>query len=105
MYPIVCLIDSDWLTMSKPATWPEPADGVMMPQSIRMVVDFPAPLGPRNPKISPRPNGEADAIDGHKIAEPFLQVLHRDDRRSGFLCGVLRPAADSAYSWIPVARR
>src|SRR3990172_10276146 len=46
-------IPSAPVTMSCPATWPEPDVGVMIPQSIRMVVDFPEPLGPRNPKISP----------------------------------------------------
>src|SRR5215475_515580 len=30
-----------------------PDVGVSRPQSMRMVVDLPAPLGPRNPKISP----------------------------------------------------
>src|SRR5450759_3075338 len=39
--------------MSSPATVPEPAVGARIPQSMRMVVDLPAPLGPRNPKISP----------------------------------------------------
>src|SRR3990170_1108031 len=46
-------IPSAPVTRSCPATWPEPEVGVMIPQSIRMVVDFPEPLGPRNPKISP----------------------------------------------------
>ena len=31
-----------------------PAVGVMKPASIRMVVDLPAPLGPRKPSTSPR---------------------------------------------------
>src|SRR4030042_5038787 len=53
MYPMDCLICSLCVMMSKSATCPEPPEGEMRPQSIRMVVDFPAPLGPRNPKISP----------------------------------------------------
>jgi len=40
--------------MSKPTTVPRPPVGSRIPQSIRIVVDFPAPLGPRMPKISPR---------------------------------------------------
>src|SRR5512136_602011 len=48
------LISSGSLKMSCPATCPLPEVGVSMPQSIRIVVDFPEPLGPRNPKISPR---------------------------------------------------
>ena len=37
-----------------PATRPSPAVGLSSPQSIRNVVDLPAPLGPSSPKISPR---------------------------------------------------
>ncbi len=47
------LISSRWVRMSKPATVPWPPEGSRSPQSIRMVVDLPAPLGPRKPKISP----------------------------------------------------
>src|SRR5450759_2025738 len=48
-----CLISSGSVTMSCPATEPVPEVGVIMPQSMRMVVDFPEPLAPRNPNISP----------------------------------------------------
>jgi len=37
-----------------PPTVAVPEVGSSNPQSIRIVVDLPAPLGPRNPKISPR---------------------------------------------------
>src|SRR5260221_5797736 len=47
------LIRSAWVSMSKPTTVPRPPDGSRIPQSIRMVVDLPAPFGPRTPKISP----------------------------------------------------
>src|SRR5512136_964731 len=40
-------------TRSKPAMRPLPAVGAMIPHSMRMVVDLPAPFGPRKPKISP----------------------------------------------------
>src|ERR1035438_2521556 len=46
-------ISSGFLATSKPATAPQPEVGVSSPQSIRMTVDLPAPLGPRKPKISP----------------------------------------------------
>src|SRR5688572_30724539 len=39
--------------MSSPATRPSPALGASSPVSILIVVVFPAPFGPRNPKISP----------------------------------------------------
>src|SRR5579871_353426 len=45
---------SDWVMTSRPPTVAEPEVGRSNPQSMRMVVDFPAPLGPRKPKISPR---------------------------------------------------
>src|SRR3954466_11852758 len=37
-----------------PSTAAEPLVGFSRPQSIRIVVDLPAPLLPRKPKISPR---------------------------------------------------
>src|SRR5512145_516172 len=48
-----CLILSAPVFRSKPATVPAPEVGARMPHSIRMVVDLPAPFGPRKPKISP----------------------------------------------------
>src|SRR5512139_936180 len=41
------------LTMSKPFTRAVPDVGFRMVQSIEIIVVFPAPLGPSNPKISP----------------------------------------------------
>src|SRR3989304_3601224 len=43
-----------WERTSYPATSPRPLVGRSRPVSILMVVVLPAPLGPRNPKISPR---------------------------------------------------
>ena len=42
---------------------------------MRIVVVFPAPFGPSRPKTSPRPDGEADAVDGDVIAEPVAEVV------------------------------
>src|ERR1043166_538219 len=53
MYPMLRLISSDSEATSKPATVAFPEDGLRSPHRIRIVVDFPAPLGPRKPKISP----------------------------------------------------
>src|SRR5512137_175855 len=39
---------------SRSFTRARPEVGVSRPQSMRIVVDFPAPFGPRKPKISPR---------------------------------------------------
>ena len=50
---MLALIFSVSLYTSKPAMLAFPDDGVDKPQSIRMAVVLPAPLAPRNPKISP----------------------------------------------------
>src|SRR3989338_3740734 len=50
---MLALICSGSVRMSKPATVPPPAVGARMPHNMRMVVDLPAPFGPRKPKISP----------------------------------------------------
>ena len=42
---------------------------------MRMTVDLPEPFGPRNPKIEPLRDLEADMIDGGEMAEPLRQVL------------------------------
>ena len=36
-----------------PLTWTVPAVGASRPRIMRIVVDFPAPLGPRNPVTTP----------------------------------------------------
>ena len=61
---------------STPSTVAVPDVGLNSPHIMRMVVDLPAPLAPRNPKISPRCDLEADAIDGGKAAEPARQIAH-----------------------------
>ncbi len=66
-----CLTASDCVAMSRPPTVALPEVGFSRPQSMRMVVDLPAPLGPRKPKISPRPDLEVDVIDSDEIAEAF----------------------------------
>src|SRR5579863_49868 len=48
------LTSSGCVATAKPPTVARPEVGGSSPQRIRMVVDLPAPLGPRNPKISPR---------------------------------------------------
>ena len=40
-------------SMSCPQTETCPADGAMKPAIMRMVVDLPAPLAPKNPSTSP----------------------------------------------------
>src|SRR5512138_976865 len=68
---MLALISSGWLAMSKPATVPLPAVGWRMPQSIRIVVDFPAPLGPRKPNISPLPTSRLTRLTAMKSPKRF----------------------------------
>ena len=44
---------SAWVRMFAPTTQAVPADGRLSVASMRMVVLFPAPLGPRKPKMLP----------------------------------------------------
>src|SRR5215510_13514622 len=53
MYPMRRLTPSGSFVTSTPPTAAVPDVGASSPHSMRIVVDFPAPLLPRNPKISP----------------------------------------------------
>ncbi len=57
---------------SKPPTVAVPEVGSSRPQSMRMVVDLPAPLAPRKPKIAPAADVEADGVDGVKPPNLFV---------------------------------
>ena len=52
-YPIFCFASSGYFRISVPPMYSSPASGAMTPVIILMVVVFPAPFGPKNPKISP----------------------------------------------------
>src|ERR1043165_9391986 len=54
MYPMRRFTPSGSLVTSMPPTVAVPDVGFSSPHSMRIVVDLPAPLLPRNPKISPR---------------------------------------------------
>ena len=45
-----------------------------MPQSMRMVVDLPAPLGPRKPKISPRLTSKLTRLTATKLPKRFSRL-------------------------------
>src|SRR5471030_2799926 len=53
IYPMLRRISSGCSATSMPLTRARPEVGVSSPHRMRMAVDFPAPFGPRNPKISP----------------------------------------------------
>src|SRR3972149_5415043 len=54
MYPMRCFTPSGSVVTSIPPTCAVPEVGASNPHSMRIVVDLPAPLLPRKPKISPR---------------------------------------------------
>ncbi len=63
-----------------PATDADPEVGDTSVLSVRTVEVFPAPLGPRNPKTSPRLTLKEDVGKCHPIPELFRKVLNDDDR-------------------------
>ncbi len=48
--------------------------------SMRMVVVLPAPLGPRNPNISPRATVRSRGFDGGELAVAAREPLQLDHR-------------------------
>src|SRR5262245_33338935 len=52
-YPVRRRISTESRAISSPTTEPDPALAWRKPSSSRIVVDLPAPFGPRKPKISP----------------------------------------------------
>src|SRR4030065_140557 len=60
MYPMCCLIASGSVRRSYPATVPSPSVGESRPHSMRIVVHFPPPLGPRQPE-TPLPRSPTPA--------------------------------------------
>ena len=60
---------------SMPRIWMLPAVGASRPVSILMVVDLPAPLGPRKPKNWPCIYAQIYVLDGYEIAEAAGKTL------------------------------
>src|SRR5579872_4276130 len=78
---------SDWVTTSKPPTVAWPEVGASSPHKIRMVVDFPAPFGPRNPKISPRATSIETSLTATKSPKRLTSFWMRTAGSSPFLGG------------------
>src|SRR5881275_2403738 len=62
-------------TMSKPATSAVPDVGSTSVQSILMVVDLPAPLGPRKPKTSPAATSKSTPSTATRSSYLFVRAL------------------------------
>ena len=63
---------------SYPKTLAFPEVGIKMAQSIRMVVDFPDPLGPRKPEDLTRFDLKGDMVHRHKTTKSFFKGFHFD---------------------------
>src|SRR3989304_3610176 len=88
----------DWMPavsvrMSSPATEPSPELGRRRPASILMVVVFPAPFGPSNPKISPRPTPERRR-GSPRIGARAPEPRPRRSRRLRLLHGLDEPVLE-----------
>ena len=58
----------------RPLTSAVPEVGLSRPRIIRIVVDLPAPLGPRNPVTHARPDREGEVVDGERVVVPLGQI-------------------------------
>ena len=76
---------------STPPTRAVPQVGRSSPHSMRMVVDLPAPLAPRKPKISPCLDVERQVVDRRERAEAPGQIVDVDGGHD-----VISPARDRA---------
>src|SRR5580658_1779315 len=66
-------ISSGCVATSKPCTVARPELGASSPHRMRMVVDLPAPLGPRKPKISPGATSKETRSTARKSPKRFTR--------------------------------
>src|ERR1035437_3476726 len=72
---MLALIFSASVRTSNPATVPVPPVGAKIPVSMRIVVDLPAPFGPRKPKISPFPTSKLTRFTAMKLPKRFSRFF------------------------------
>src|ERR1035437_1623495 len=72
---MLALIFSAWVRTSNPATVPAPPVGAKIPVSMRIVVDLPAPFGPRKPKISPFCTSKLTRFTAVKLPKRFSRFF------------------------------
>ena len=78
IYPIFGFSCRESPGTPKPRTVADPSVGVSRPHSIRIVVDFPEPLGPRNPYILAARHVQVEVADGTQVAEVLRQAAGLD---------------------------
>src|SRR5882757_8368214 len=73
-------------SMSCPHTVTRPAEGAMNPAIMRMVVDFPAPLAPRNPSTSPgateNVKSSTASLSPYRLDRFFVVIMAAFERKS-----------------------
>src|SRR6266481_16431 len=72
-----CRISSDCVATSNPPTVARPEVGASSPHRMRIVVDFPAPLGPRKPKTSPCATSSETLSTATKSPKRFTRFSRR----------------------------
>src|SRR6185295_11381136 len=76
----------DCVRTSKPASFAEPLVGAMKQVRMRMVVDLPAPLGPRKPTISPFPTWKVSSstarTPGYVLVRWLTSIMRQYHRRT-----------------------
>src|ERR1700676_285188 len=100
------LIDSVSRTTSCPPIRAVPSVGSSIPQSIRMTVDLPEPLGPRNPKMEPLPTENETWSTAVNVPKRFVSPSHSIissgmTRKSGTHETKKRQTHDLKHSWTP----
>src|SRR6188768_3135147 len=70
-------ISSDCVATSNPATVALPDVGTSSPHRMRIVVDLPAPFGPRNPKISPCDTSSDTSSTATKVPKRLVRCSRR----------------------------
>src|SRR3990172_5242743 len=95
MYPIRRLTSSVCCTTSRPSSCARPAVGCKRPQSMRMTVDLPEPLGPRKPKISPasmsRLTSSTATSRPNFLVRPSAMITLRSEKHTSELRSPLFP--------------
>src|SRR5678816_3706199 len=76
----------DFSRTSNPASFADPLVGAMKHVRMRMVVDLPAPLGPRNPTICPFPTvnerSSTATTPGYVLVRLLTSIMEQYQRRT-----------------------
>ncbi len=83
--PMRFLISMSCSGRRKPRISISPESGGISPVSMRMVVDFPAPLGPRKPKKEPARHFQIHAIHGRLQSITLPQAASNDGGAHRFI--------------------